>query len=221
MLKVIITGTSGMVGKGVLLECLDSPEVEKVLIVNRRSIGHTHEKLTELLVSDFMNLSSIEPELAGYDACYFCLGISAAGQSEESYTAITFDLTLHFADTLLARNPDFIFCYVSGDGTDSKEKSVMMWARVKGKTENTLLERPFKDAYMFRPGIIEPKRGVEATSKSVNFFYKIMRPIFPFLQKFKGSFTDTSRIGLAMINVTLKGNEKKVLTIGDINALAE
>jgi len=221
MLKVIITGTSGMVGKGVLLECLDSPEVEKVLIVNRKSIGLTHAKLREVLVSDFMDLAKIEAELAGYNACYFCLGISAAGQSEKSYTVITHDLTLHFARTVLNHNTDLTFCYVSGEGTDSKEKSRMMWARVKGKTENALLALPFKNTYLFRPGLIQPKRGAQAKSAMVRFFYTILTPLYPIFNLFPKRFTDTIRIGRAMINVSLNGYEKRHLTAEDINKLAQ
>ena len=209
-----------MVGKGVLLECLDRPEVEKVLMVNRRSVPLTHEKLSEVLVPDFFDLTEIETDLTGYNACYFCLGISAAGESEESYTRITHDLTLNFAETILKLNSELTFCYVSGDGTDSKEKSLMMWARVKGKTENDLLAMDFKDAYAFRPGIIQPMRGVKATLRSVNFFYKLLGPIFPLMQKFPRLLTDTAKIGQAMINVTLKEHEKRVLNVRDINELA-
>ncbi|PCH96251.1 MAG: epimerase [Bacteroidetes bacterium] len=220
MLQVIITGTTGMVGKGVLLECLDSPDVDKVLIVNRSTIGLEHPKLKEVLVNDFMDLTSIEAELAGYNACYFCLGVSAAGMSEENYTKLTYDLTLYFATTLLDLNSDMCFCYVSGVGTDTTETSSMMWARVKGKTENAILDLGFKDAYAFRPGMIEPKRGVRGKAAVANFFYAIMTPLFPLINLIPGALTDSAKIGQAMLNVTLSGSEKKHLGAADINKLA-
>lgn len=209
-----------MVGKGVLLECLDSNEVEKVLIVNRQSIGLSHEKLTEVLVPDFFDLVAIEKELEGYNTCYFCLGISAAGESEDSYSKITYDLTLNFAKTILKLNTELKFCYVSGAGTDSSEKSSMMWARVKGKTENALLGLGFKDAYMFRPGIIQPLRNVKAKSGIVNFSYMLMGPLFSIFQKFPNLATDTVKVGKAMINIVLNPQEKKVIGGYEINMLA-
>ena len=210
-----------MVGRGVLLECLDSPDVDKVLIVNRSSIGLEHAKLEEVLVDNFTDLSSIDADLAGYNACYFCLGVSAAGMSEESYTKITYDLTLHFANTLLKLNDGLTFCYVSGAGTDSSESSRMMWARVKGKTENDVLKLGFKDAYAFRPGIIQPKRGTRAKAAGVNFFYALMTPLFPLINLFPGALTDSAKIGQAMLNVTLNASAKKHLGARDINSLAK
>ena len=213
-LKVIITGTTGMVGKGVLLECLEHPEVSEVLIINRSSIGMQHPKLKELIHKDFYNLQPVQEQLQGYDACFFCLGVSSVGMSEEAYTKPTYDLTLHFAETVI--NADMTFIYVSGSGTDSTEKGSIMWARVKGKTENALLEMPFKAAYMFRPGVILPVKGVKSKTPLYNFFYVILRPFFPLMSKMN-SVTDSAKVGQAMINVVLHGSDKVHLENKDIN----
>ena len=159
-INAIITGTTGMVGEGVLYECLLHPDVESVLVINRTPCGIKHEKLKEIIHKNFLDLSSIEDQLKEYNACYFCAGISSMGKSEEQYKRITYDLTLNFANTLLRSNPDMTFCYVSGVGTDSTEKGRSMWARVKGKTENDLMKLQFKAAYMFRPGYIQPTKGL-------------------------------------------------------------
>lgn len=216
-LRVIITGTTGMVGKGVLLECLDHPDVAEVLIINRSTVGFNHPKLKEILHSDFYDLSPIEDELKGYNACFFCLGVSAAGMSEEKYTDVTYNLTKHFAETVI--NPEMTFIYVSGAGTDSTEKGSMMWARVKGRTENMLLDMPFKQAFMFRPGIILPMRGVKSKTALYNAAYIILRPFFPLIKKLP-SATDTIKVGKAMINVALHGSDKTHLENKDINKLA-
>lgn len=216
-LKVIITGSTGMVGKGVLLECLEHPGVEEVLVVNRQSINMQHPKLKELIHKDFYDLSNIREELQGYNACFFCLGVSAAGMSEEKYTRLTYDLTMHFAETVV--HPEMIFTYVSGTGTDSTEKGRIMWARVKGRTENALLKMSFKAAYMFRPGVILPKRGVKSKTKLYNFFYVLLRPIFPLMAKMP-SVTDSVKVGKAMIQVALHGSDKQHLENKDINELA-
>lgn len=220
-MKAIITGSTGMVGKGVLLECLDDPNVSSVLIVNRSSIEIKHPKLTEILIEDFFDLGKIENELAGYNACFFCLGTSSAGKKEESYHKITFDLTLHFAKTLLRKNPQITFCYVSGAGTDSTEKGRSMWARVKGKTENALLKLPFKAAYMFRPGFIQPMKGVKSKTKIYNAIYLVLKPLFAVLKVFPKLATNTEKFGKAMINVVVKGYDKSILEIVDINLLAQ
>lgn len=216
-LKVIITGTTGMVGKGVLLECLEHPEVSEVLIINRSSIGMQHPKLKELIHKDFYNLQPVQEQLQGYDACFFCLGVSSVGMSEEAYTKPTYDLTMHFAETVI--NADMTFIYVSGSGTDSTEKGSIMWARVKGKTENALLEMPFKAAYMFRPGVILPVKGVKSKTRLYNFFYVILRPFFPLMSKMN-SVTDSAKVGQAMINVVLHGSDKIHLENKDINEVA-
>jgi uncharacterized protein YbjT (DUF2867 family) len=220
-LKVVITGATGMVGKGVLLECLDSREVDSVLLINRRSIDMNHPKLEEIVHNDFYDLSSIENQLIGYDACFFCLGVSAYRMSEEDYSKITYDLTLHFANTLLKLNPEMTFCYVSGQGTDSTEKSRMMWANVKGKTENALLALPFKKAYMFRPGFIQPMRGIKSSTKMYNTMYAIVKPFTPVLKSlFPKSITNTDKVGKAMINCVKIGYNKTHLENKDINQLA-
>jgi len=220
-LKVVITGATGMVGKGVLLECLESLDIDSVLVINRRSIEMEHEKLKEIVHKDFYDLSSIEDQLKGYDACFFCLGVSAYGMSEEDYSKISYDLTLHFANTLLKLNPNITFCYVSGQGTDGTEKSRMMWANVKGKTENALLALPFKKAYMFRPGFIQPMRGIKSSTKMYNTMYSIIKPMIPLLKfLFPKSITNTERVGKAMINSVTIGYNKTHLDNHDINQLA-
>lgn len=207
-----------MVGKGVLLECLDHPEVAEVLVINRSSIGMQHPKLKELIHKDFHNLRSVKEQLQGYNACFFCLGVSVAGMSEEKYTRLTYDLTTHFAETVI--NPDMTFIYVSGSGTDSSEQGRMMWARVKGKTENALLNMPFRAAYMFRPGVILPKKGVKSKTGLYNFFYMLFRPLFPLMAK-SSAVTDSIKVGKAMIAVAVDGSDKKHLENKDINELAK
>lgn len=216
-IKVIITGATGMVGKGVLLECLDHPAISEVLLVNRAPVGIQHDKLKEVIHKDFFDLSAVKEQLQGYDACFFCLGVSAVGMSEEQYHHITYDLTIHFAETVI--NPNMTFCYVSGTGTDSSEQGRSMWARVKGKTENALLKMSFKAAYMFRPGLILPMKGIRSRTSWYNAAYAILRPFFP-LMKRSASVTDTVRVGKAMINVALNGSDKTHLENKDINELA-
>jgi len=212
-IKTIITGVTGMVGEGVLHECLKHPEVESVLVINRKPCGVKHEKLSEIIHKDFFDLSPIENHLVGYNACYFCAGVSSVGKKEDEYRHITYDLTLNFAKALLKLNQDMTFCYVSGSGTDSTEKGRLMWARVNGKTENDLMKLGFKDAYMFRPGLIKPTIGLKNTYKSYMFF----TPFYPIFRKLFPKFVVTlEEIGLAMINVTLFGSDKKVLECKDI-----
>ena len=218
--KVVITGTTGMVGKGVLLECMDHSLIESVLLVNRSSANIQHQKVKEVLVKDFFDLSSVEKDFSGYDACFFCLGITSIGQSELDFSRITYDLTIHFAKTFLAHNDKSIFCYVSGAGTDSSEKGRIMWARVKGKTENELLTMDFKDSYMFRPGYIQPLRGIKSKTQWYQALYNVFWPIYLILKHFPGAATNTTEMGLAMIN-TLEGkSSKKLLETKDINNLA-
>jgi uncharacterized protein YbjT (DUF2867 family) len=217
-IKAVITGATGMVGEGVLHECLMYPDVESVLVINRKPCGVKHEKLKEIIHKDFFDLSSIENQLGGYNACYFCAGVSSMGKSEELYKRITYDLTLNFATTLLMSNPDMTFCYVSGVGTDSTEKGRIMWARVKGKTENDLLKLPFKTAFMFRPGFIKPTKGLKNAYK----VYKFFTPFYPVFRKLFPKYVVTLKeIGLAMINVTLFGSDKKVLECRDIVKLSQ
>jgi uncharacterized protein YbjT (DUF2867 family) len=218
-MKVIITGASGMVGKGVALECLDRTDVDSVLVVGRSPCGIEHEKLEELLVEDFFDYSSVEDRLEGYDACFFCLGMSAAGMSEEDYTRLTYDLTMAMANVLVKLNPDMTFCYVSGAGTNAEGR--MMWARVKGRLENDLLALGFKDAYMYRPGFIQPMKGVRTKTRLYQVFYAVLAPFFPLWNAlFPSIVTTTERVGISMIEVALNGHEKKFLENRDINALA-
>jgi uncharacterized protein YbjT (DUF2867 family) len=215
-IKAIITGTTGMVGEGVLHECLLHPDVESVLVINRKSCEVKHPKLKEIILKDFFDLSSIKEQLAGYNACYFCAGVSSVGKKEEEYKHITYDLTLNFAKTLLKLNSDLTFCYVSGVGTDSTEKGRSMWARVKGKTENDLMKL-FKNAYMFRPGYIQPIKGLKNYYK----IYKVFMPFYAILKILFPKYVVTlEEIGKAMINVTLKGSDKKILECREIAELA-
>ena len=216
-IKAIITGTTGMVGEGVLHECLQHPDVELVLLINRKPCGVKNEKLKEIIRKDFLDLSTIEDQLAGYNACYFCAGVSSIGKKEEEYKHITYDLTMNFANILVKLNPDMTFCYISGVGTDSSETGRSMWARVKGKTENDLLKLGFKDAYMFRPGYIQPTKGLKNAYK----IYKLFTPFYPILKRiFPKYVVSLEEIGNAMINVTLFGSDKKVLECKDIVKLS-
>lgn len=221
-IRAIITGSTGMVGKGVLYECLENPDVESVLLINRSPLGIKHDKLKEIVHKDFNDLSSIKDELNGFNACYFCMGISSVGLSEDKYRKITYDITLHFAKSLIEINGDMTFIYVSGTGTDSTEKGRMMWARVKGKTENDILAMPFKGAYMFRPGYIQPMRGIKSRTRVYNVLYFFFKPLYPILKKLFPKFvTNTDNVGKAMIKASLQGYDKKHLENVDINKLAE
>jgi hypothetical protein len=218
-INAIITGATGMVGKAVLLECLAHPSVKSVLVINRESIGLKHPKLKEIIHLDFFDLSPIVTQLKGYNACFFCLGVSSMGLNEAQYHKYTYDLTVHFATVVAELNPELTFNYVSGAGTDSSEQGKVMWARVKGKTENKLTTL-FKEVYLFRPGAILPEKGVKSKVKTYNVLYFLMRPFFPLLRKMY-SITTSSRIGQAMINSVLKGYDQQYLENTDINILAE
>lgn len=219
-IKVIITGSTGMVGKGVLIECLDNPEMESVLIINRSSAGVSHPKLTEIIQKDFTDFSSLKIKLKGYNACFHCMGISSLGMKEEEYFRITYSMTEALAKLLYEINPGMVFNYVSGAGTDSSEKGNIKWARVKGKTENMIFDMGFKDAYAFRPGVIIPEKGVRSKTGWVNFMYTLSKPVFPLLLKSK-FVTSSSKMGKAMINSVLYPQKLKVLENKDINSLAE
>ena len=216
-IKTIITGTTGMVGEGVLHECLMHPDVDQVLVINRKPCGVSHPKLKEIIHRDFFDLSPIADQLSGYNACYFCLGVSSVGMAEDEYRHLTYDLTIHMAQTLAQRNGDMTFCYVSGSGTDSSEKGKLMWARVKGKTENDLMKLPFKKVYAFRPALIQPTPGLKNTLKLYTYF-GWLSPIIKLLTP--GLVCTLREIGLAMINTVNKGPEKNVLEVKDIVALA-
>ena len=214
--KVIITGASGMVGEGVLLECIANDEVADILVVGRKACGQTHPKVTEYLVPDFLDMKIDDAKLAGYDACFFCAGISSVGMKEEVYTKITFDTTIHFAEVVSAQNPQMTFIYVSGAGTDSSEKGSSMWARVKGKTENTLVAMPFKQVYNFRPGFMKLTPG----QKNALPLYKYIGWMFPFFKFILPNSTSTIRqVGRAMIKVLDNGSEKHVVDVKTINEL--
>jgi hypothetical protein len=217
-IKAILTGATGMVGEGVLHECLQHDDVEEILVVGRKTCGITHPKLKEIIHPDFYYLASIENQLAGYNACFFCLGVSSVGMKEAEFYKLTYLLTMNFATTLVNHNPGMTFCYISGAGTDSTEKKRTMWARVKGKTENDLVKLPYKKVYNFRPGIIKPTKGLKNTLA----FYKYLGWLIPVIRLFAhGSVVRLKEIGLAMINAATKGYEKQVLEVKDIVALAK
>jgi uncharacterized protein YbjT (DUF2867 family) len=217
--KVILLGATGMVGQGVLRECLLDPAVETVLAIGRNATAQQHEKLQEIAHNDLCDLSAFEGRLAGYDACFFCLGVSAVGMNEQAYRRVTYDLTISVAGTLAKLNPTMTFIYVSGAGTDSTEHGRMMWARVKGKTENALLQMPFKAVYMFRPGYIQPLHGVRTKTKWYGAIYAMMGPLYPIWKLlFPKYVTTTECVGRAMLNVAKRGALKSVLENQDINS---
>jgi uncharacterized protein YbjT (DUF2867 family) len=220
--KVIILGATGMVGQGVLRECLLDPEVGSVLIIGRSATGQQHEKLNEIVLSDLFDLSEVEDRLSGYDACFFCLGVSAVGMKEQAYRRVTYDLTISVARPLATLNPTMTFIYVSGASTDSTERGRVMWARVKGQTENGLLEMPFKAVYMFRPGYIQPLHGIRTKTKWYGAVYAMMGPFYPLWKwLFPKYVTTTECIGRAMLNVAKRGAAKSVLENQDINGVCE
>jgi uncharacterized protein YbjT (DUF2867 family) len=219
-MKVILFGGSGMIGQGVLRECLLAADVESVLSVSRQPLGVQHEKLHEVLHDDFTDFSAIAAQLAGFDACFYCLGVSAAGMSEADYTRVTYDFTLAAARTILEASPASTFVFVSGGGTDSSEQGRSMWARVKGKTENALLALPFRRAVMFRPAMIRPRHGARSRTRSYRVLYAVLAPVLPLLQWLAPSLVTTTEIvGWAMLRVAREGAPKKVLECADINAL--
>jgi uncharacterized protein YbjT (DUF2867 family) len=219
-MKVILFGATGMVGQGVLRECLVDAGIESVLVVGRSPTGQQHAKLRELLHKDFMDYSDVEPRLTGYDACFFCLGISSVGMDAERYRHLTYDITLATATTLARLNPQMTFVYVTGAGTDSTEQGRVRWARVKGKTENDLLKLPFKAAYMFRPAGIQPLHGVRSKTAWVQAIYVVAAPLLSYLARTSPKFMTTSeKVGLAMIKVARDGYPKPVLESEDINSV--
>lgn len=220
-MRVILFGASGMVGQGVLRECLVDDGVTSVLVIGRNSCGLTHPKIQEVLRQDFFDYSDIMDVITGYDACFFCLGVSAVGMSEQDYYRLTFDLTLSAARALVERNPSMTFCYVSGTGTDSTEQGRVMWARVKGKTENHLMQLPFEAVYLFRPGFIQPLDGIRSKTRLYRAFYAAFGPFYPVLKRtLPNVVTDTKRVGRAMIRVARNGYSKRVLENREINTVA-
>ncbi len=219
-MKILVTGSTGMIGKGVVLEAIDDPAISLISVINRRKLNLQHPKLEEIILPDFFDIDSIANQLSGFDACLFCLGTTAVGKDEDTYRHITYDLTLLFAKTYLRLNPEGSFCYVSGAGTDSSEAGRMMWARVKGKTENDLLAMPFRHVHCFRPGYIQPLRGIRSATGWYNTMYGLVGFLFPLLKRLPKYITDTTRMGRAMINVAKHGYEKQVLESFDINRVA-
>jgi len=218
-MKVLIFGATGMVGQGVLRECLLDPEVELAVTVGRTATGAQDAKLREIVLADMKNYTEIEDQLAGFDACFFCLGVSSSGMKEADYARVTYDLTLAAAETLSRVNPQMTFIYVSGQGTDSSERGRTMWARVKGRTENALLRLPLK-AYMFRPGMIEPLDGIKSKTPAYRLLYKICGPLLPALRwTFPNQVLSTREIGQAMLAVAKRGYEKRILETRDIRAV--
>jgi uncharacterized protein YbjT (DUF2867 family) len=219
-MNVILFGATGMVGQGILRECLLDPGVQQILSIVRTPPGQQHPKLRELVHPDFFDYSTIEPELTGFDACLFSLGVSSAGMDEAKYKHFTYDLTLAAATTLAKLNPQITFLYVSGAGTDSTERGRTIWARVKGKTENDLLKLPFRAAYMFRPGVIQPLHGIRSKTKLYQTFYTVLNPILPLLKSaFPQYITTTEQLGRAMLRVARQGFPKPILETKDIDSL--
>lgn len=220
-MRVLLFGATGMVGQGALRECLLDPEISGVASVARTTLGQEHPKLREILHSDFLDFSGIESQLGGFDACFFCLGVSSAGRKEADYRRVTYEFTLAAGQVLARLNPGMVFIYVSGVGTDSSEQGRSMWARVKGKTENDLLALPF-DAYMFRPGVIVPLHGIRSKTRLYQAFYTVLGPLLPMLRAiFRDSVLTTEEVGRAMIHVARGGWPKRILEPADIGAAAK
>jgi uncharacterized protein YbjT (DUF2867 family) len=221
-MRVLIFGATGMVGQAVLRECLLAEDVESVLAVGRTATGQNHAKLQERVVPDLLDVAAYEADLRGYDACFFCLGVSSAGMSEAAYTRLTFTLTTTVATKLAELNPRMTFVYVSGSGTDGTERGRTMWARVKGKTENTLLRMPFRAAYMLRPGFIVPMDGIQSKTRSYRIFYNVLGPVLPLLRKlFPKSILTTRELGQTMLTLARSGAPKRVLEPADMRRLLE
>jgi len=219
-MKVILFGATGMVGQGVLRECLLDPDVEGVLAISRTPLPQQHEKLRVLVHADFTDYTAIESELWGYDACFYCLGVTSVGMTEEAYRRVTHDFTVAAAKAVLARNPGLTFVFVSGAGTDASSRT--MWARVKGEAENAVLGMPFRAKYMFRPGVIQPLHGIKSRTRFLRFFYALLGPLFPVWKAlFPASITTTEQVGRAMLAVAKRGSDRKVLDNRHINAVTQ
>jgi uncharacterized protein YbjT (DUF2867 family) len=219
-MKVILFGATGMVGQGVLRECLLDPDVQQILSIVRTPSGQHHAKLHELIHSNFFDYSEIETQLTGFDACFFSLGVSSAGMDEAKYTHLTYDLTVSAATTLAKLNPQMTFIYVSGAGTDSTERGRSMWARIKGKTENDILKLSFRAAYMFRPGFIQPLHGIRSKTRLYQTVYTVLNPILPLLKFTLPQYvTTTEQVGRAMLQVAKHGYPRRILESKDIDSL--
>jgi uncharacterized protein YbjT (DUF2867 family) len=221
MVKVLLFGATGMVGQGVLHECLESSDVNLIQTIGRTPLEQTHPKLHQVINQNMFDYSSMESQLSNFDACFFCLGVSAVGMTEEKYSHLTYDLTLSAAKVIARLNPQMVFVYVSGTGTDSTEKGASMWARVKGKTENALLKLPFKAVYLFRPGLIVPMHGVKSKTAFYRAFYSFFNPLLPILRKLlPNQVLTTSVVGNAMLAVAKHGYSSAILESRDINQIA-
>ena len=218
-MKVIITGSTGMVGKGVLIQCLEDNRIKKILLVNRTSIKLNNPKIKEIICDNFLNLADYEKDFIGYDACFHCMGISVVGSSDKYYKTTTYDITKIITDLVFKGNKNAVFNYVTGEGTDSSEKGPIRWARIKGKTENYILQKGFKDSYMFRAGIIIPEKGIKSRTKIYNLFYVLIRPVYPIL-KLLPFITTTSKLGNAMINTLFFNHKKKIINNIHINKIS-
>jgi uncharacterized protein YbjT (DUF2867 family) len=219
-MNVLIFGATGMVGQGVLRECLLDQDVQLVQTIGRSPTGLEHPKLREIVHRDMTSYASLDDQLSGFDACFFCLGVSSSGMKEDEYERMTYGITIAAAEALSRLNPQMTFIYVSGAGTDSSERGRIMWARVKGRTENALLRLPFKAAYMFRPGIIEPLHGARSKTAAYRIGYALMGPLLPLLRRvFPNSILTTEQIGLAMLSVAKHGAPKQILESKDIRDL--
>lgn len=220
-MNIVLFGATGMVGQGVLRECLLDPDVQLTETVGRSATGVPHPRLREITHANLWQYQSIEADLSGFDACFFCLGTSASGLSETEYKRVTYDITVAAADVLCRLNPKMTFIYVSGAGTDSSERGKIMWARIKGKTENALLRMPFAAAYMFRPGMIQPLDGIQSKTKMYRIFYKLAKPVMPLARwAFPNRVSTTKQIGQAMLNVARNCYPKQILESKDIQAAA-
>ncbi|MFN8581285.1 MAG: NAD(P)H-binding protein [Gemmatimonadaceae bacterium] len=219
-MRVVLFGATGMVGAGTLRECLLDARVSEVVALVRSPTGTTNAKLREILHTDFLHYDGLQAEFVRADACFFCLGVSSAGKSEADYTRLTFDLTMAAAQAMAAANPRMVFCYVSGEGTDSTERGRTMWARVKGRTENAILALPFRAAYMFRPGFIQPMHGIRSKTGWVQAALVVLAPLYPLIRRIAPRYTTTTEIlGRAFIEVAAAGYSKNVLDTRDINAI--
>lgn len=219
-MNVVVFGATGMIGQGVLRECLLDASVERVLAIGRSPTGRQDPKLREIAVKDFAALAGIGAELSGYDACFYCLGVTSAGMSEADYRRVTYDMALDAARALVARNPGMTFIFVSGTGADSTERGRIMWARVKGATENALLAMPFKAVYVFRPGFVQPLHGITSRTKLYSVFYSILAPLYPALKALLPKYiTTTETVGRAMLEAAAHGSAKRIHENPDINEL--
>lgn len=220
-MNILIFGASGMVGQGVLHECLATPDVSLVMTVGRTPVEQAHPKLRQLVQADLMTLNTRENELRGFDACFFCLGVSSSDMSEEAYRLITYEVTLNVANVLVRLNPGMTFVYVSGAGTDSSEQGSSMWARIKGKTENDLQKLPFRGVYLFRPGVIQPLRGIQSKTPSYRIFYSLANPFLSLIRcMYPRAIATTADIGQAMLNAARQGDARRVIEANDILRLA-